>query len=158
MGFKAVLSSFLASKGRAAEIHRGTASEQTASEEIGGQSYDFSLSGSLDRGSAPSIRKVMFEEALRHREVRIDLSGLELIDSAGLATLVEAFAAAKRNGVDMVFHRPSESVCRVLRFTRLDQVLPILDSPVPRNLSRTAPVGRGGTFTRTRLRPSPTAA
>lgn len=122
MGLLAVLSGFLTLHGRASGIH-GSA----VSEEMRGKSYDFALSGSLDRLSAPGIRKRMFEEALRHREIRIDLSGLELIDSAGMATLVEAFAAAKREGVEMFFHRPSESVCRVLRLTRLDRVFPILD-------------------------------
>jgi anti-sigma B factor antagonist len=125
MAFKAVLSALLVPSGKSPEIHRGTASE------MGSNTYDLALSGFLDRRSAPGIRKVMFEKALRHREVRIDLSGLEFIDSAGLATLVEAFAAAKSDGVDMAFHRPSESVRRVLRLTRLDEVFPIFDSVVP---------------------------
>jgi anti-anti-sigma factor len=111
------------------------------------RSYDFALTGSLDRESAPDIRKILLEEALRHREVRIDVFGLELIDHAGLAILVEAYAAARRAGVEMVFHRPSESLRRVLRFTRLDQVLPISDSPACPRLKETARLCRGGRFT-----------
>lgn len=153
MSFKAILSALLVPGGTAAGTHRGTASD------TGGNSYDFALSGSLDHRSAPSIRKVMFEEALRHREIRIDLSGLQLIDTAGLATLVEAFAAAQRGGVAMAFHSPSEPIRRVLRFTRLDQVFPIFDSVAPPNPPAMAPVRRGGSFTgRTRLRLSPTSA
>ena len=153
MGFKATLAGFFAPQGRVAQIRRHTPLGMR------GRSYDFALSGSLDRGSAPRIRKVLFEEALRHREVRIDLSGLELIDHAGLEALVEAFAAAKRGGVEMVFHRPSESIRRVLRFTRLDQVLPISDSPAPLRLQETARLCRGGRCTmRAFLGPSPTVA
>jgi anti-sigma B factor antagonist len=122
MGLKAMLSALSVLQESAAAIRHGTNSE------TGGDSYSFALSGSLDRASAPSIRRVMFEEALSHREIRIDLSGLELIDSAGLATLVEAFAAAKRGGLDMAFHSPSDPVRRALRLTRLDQVFPIFDS------------------------------
>jgi anti-sigma B factor antagonist len=122
MGLKTMLSALLALQRSATAIREGTASE------LGGDSYAFALSGALDRASVPRIRKVMFEEALSHREIRIDLSGLELIDSAGLATLVEAFAAAKRGGREMAFHSPSDSVRRALRFTRLDQVFPIFDS------------------------------
>jgi anti-sigma B factor antagonist len=126
---------------------------------MGDHSYDFALSGSLDYRSAPRIRKVLFEEALRHRKIRIDLSGLQLIDTAGLATLVEAFAAARRGGLDMAFHSPSEVVRRVLRFTRLDQVLPIFDSVAPSNRPAMAPLRQGSSFTRrTRLRLSPTSA
>ncbi len=124
MGLMAVLSGLLRPDDGAAVIH-----DTAASEEVRGYSFDFALSAFLDRRSAPSIRKVLFEEALCHREIRIDLSALEFIDSAGLAALVEAFAAAKKKGVKMSFHRPSEPSRRALRLTRLDQVFPILDRP-----------------------------
>jgi anti-sigma B factor antagonist len=142
VGLRTVLSGWFLPVGRAPETHCGTASERV------GKSYDFELSGSLDHKSAPRIRKLIFEKALRHREVRIDLSGLEFIDSAGLATLVEAFAAAKSGDVDMAFHRPSESVRRVLRFTRLDQVFRISDSVILSSTHALAPVHRRGRFTR----------
>lgn len=119
----AVLSRFLTPNGRAV----GTP-DSAAAEEAGGEPCDLSLSGSLDRLSAPGVKKVILDEASRHREIRIDLSGLERIDGARLATLVEAFAVARREGVSMSFHRPSESFRRALALTRLDQVFPVSDS------------------------------
>lgn len=155
MGLEAIFAGLFPPRGRAGRVHRDTSSAGKLSR----RSYDVALPGSLDRGSVPRFRKVLFEEALRHREVRIDLSTLERVDHAGLGVLVEAFAAARRAGVKMVFHRPGESIRGVLRFTRLDRVLPISDSPARPRLQETARICRGGRFTmETSLRSSPTMA
>jgi anti-anti-sigma factor len=138
MGLKSMFSAFLAPRGWLSDTQRGSSSEREE------ETYDLAVSGALDHRSAPGIRKLMFEEALRHREIRIDLSGLELIDRAGLATLVVVFAAAQRGGVALALHRPSDSVRRALRFTRLDRVFPIVDSAAGPKLAATMSPRRGG--------------
>jgi anti-anti-sigma factor len=141
MGLKAIISALLGAERSGARTRRGVDSGR------GDDCYEFALTGALDQHSAPNIREVLFEEALAHRKIRIDLSDLQLIDAAGLTILVEAFASAQRAGVDMAFRSPSEPIRRALRFTRLDRVLPILDSadsPIPPEVE---PAPRGGLLT-----------
>jgi anti-anti-sigma factor len=88
------------------------------------------LRGELDISTAPAL-----EENLARAEsdgpalLVIDLSRLEFMDSTGLRLLIGADARARTAGRRLVLGRGNEMVQRVLRLTRLDERLEIVDEP-----------------------------
>jgi anti-anti-sigma factor len=87
------------------------------------------LSGELDLASAPKL-----DDELKHVEDRgpalivLDLQELSFMDSSGLRALLSADARAREAGRRLVLVRGDERVQRVLRITRLDERLEIVDS------------------------------
>jgi anti-sigma B factor antagonist len=57
--------------------------------------------------------------------VIVDLAGVELLASIGIATLVRNARAVRLRGGNMVLLNPRPNVTQVLTSTRIDQVLPI---------------------------------
>ena len=64
----------------------------------------------------------------RGRKVLVDLSGVDYIDSSGVASLVEAFKLAKTKRQELALTSVSASAMRVLQLARLDKVFTIHDS------------------------------
>lgn len=62
------------------------------------------------------------------REIVLDLSGVDFLDSTGLRMLWTARQRAQAAGSRLVLAAPSEPVMRVLRVTKLDKVFQIADS------------------------------
>jgi anti-sigma B factor antagonist len=87
-------------------------------------SYNLSLSGVLDLRSCgqldAAIDAAMITDAQR---VRIDLDGLDFIDSTGLATILRATRRAGGNG-RLKMTRGTGEVAQLFRLTALDLVLP----------------------------------
>ena len=87
------------------------------------------LAGELDLATAPKL-----EEELRRVEERgaglilLDLQKLAFMDSSGLRSVLAADARAREAGRRLVLVRGDERVQRVLRITRLDERLEIVDS------------------------------
>jgi anti-sigma B factor antagonist len=86
------------------------------------------LAGELDLATAPKL-----EDELRRVEganpqlIALDLRPLTFMDSSGLRALLAADARAKDAGRRLVLVRGDERVQRVLRITRLDERLEIVD-------------------------------
>ncbi|MBK1787749.1 STAS domain-containing protein [Prauserella cavernicola] len=57
--------------------------------------------------------------------VRVDLSGLTLLDSSGLSVLITAHKIAVERGASVVLASPPDHVERTLRITGLHEVLDI---------------------------------
>lgn len=57
------------------------------------------------------------------RSVRLDLSGVERIDAAGLAALVSLYCAASKSGHDFSVINPPRQVARILAIVGLDRIL-----------------------------------
>lgn len=58
------------------------------------------LTGELDIGSVPSVRSRMEELRAENLPVRLDLSGLNFMDSSGVHLLVTTFDQARADGWD----------------------------------------------------------
>lgn len=56
------------------------------------------LTGELDIGSAPVLKRRLDRLQTEKRPVRLDLSGLEFMDSSGLQLLVSAIGNARADG------------------------------------------------------------
>lgn len=83
------------------------------------------LRGDVDLGNSPRARALLLECVERDGPVVVDLSGVTYIDSSGVASLVEAFQNARRQGTDFRLAAVSDAALRVLELARLDKVFPI---------------------------------
>jgi anti-sigma B factor antagonist len=81
--------------------------------------------GEVDLDNSPVAREVLLEAVGRSQKVLVDLSGVEYIDSSGVASLVEAFQQAKRRGSEFALVAVSAAAMRVLSLARLDKVFVI---------------------------------
>jgi anti-anti-sigma factor len=88
------------------------------------------LEGPIDFTTVPGIRKQLLGHARKResREMCVDLSRVTLLDTAGVAMLVETWRClVRRNGV-LHLTGLSENARRLLQLARLDQVFGIEDA------------------------------
>jgi len=86
------------------------------------------LTGEIDLEHSPKAREVLLECVGRACPILVDLSGVEYIDSSGVASLVEALQQAKGRGGSLALVSVSPSAMRVLELARLDKVFTIHDN------------------------------
>jgi anti-sigma B factor antagonist len=84
--------------------------------------------GEVDLQHSPKLRKVLMDLMLDRRMVVVDMSQVEYIDSSGIASLVEAYQMARRNGSRFTLAAVSPPALRVLQLARLDKVFAIVES------------------------------
>jgi anti-sigma B factor antagonist len=81
-----------------------------------------SVSGFLDAGQVTKFREDFQAESAEEDAILLDCTALEYLDSSGLATLVSIYKALAARNAKLVIFGFSESILRVLRFTKLDRV------------------------------------
>jgi anti-sigma B factor antagonist len=86
------------------------------------------FTGEVDLESSPAAREVLLKCLESTSKVIVDLSEVTYIDSSGVASLVEALQAAKKNGSQFSLAATSEPTRRVLELARLDKVFTLYDS------------------------------
>ena len=87
-----------------------------------------SLGGEIDLDSSPRLRQRLTGLMTGGRTVVVDMSGVEYIDSSGIASLVEAYQRARGVGDRYVLAAVSRAAARVLGLARLDKVFELADS------------------------------
>lgn len=98
--------------------------------ETDGTTVRLALAGELDIANATRV-----EEALASLEqdapeaLVLDLRELAFMDSTGLRIIVAADARAREHGRRLVVVRGPEAIQRLLRMTRLDERLELVDDP-----------------------------
>jgi|ERR1051325_3085167 anti-sigma B factor antagonist len=87
------------------------------------------LSGDIDLGNTPAVRKILLREVKENRAPRvvINLSKVRYIDSSGVASLVEALKASRDVGSRLILIGLSTSVREVLQLSRLLKIFEIYD-------------------------------
>lgn len=80
------------------------------------------VSGFLDAGQVARFREQFLAESADEDVILLDCVALEYLDSSGLATLVSIYKGLTARNAKMVIFGFSESILRVLRFTKLDRV------------------------------------
>jgi anti-sigma B factor antagonist len=90
--------------------------------------------GDLDINAADRVRVALIGAVRTRgcRRLRVDLSGVDFIDSTGLGALVAGRQAADAAGVAFLVTDPSPQVRRALLVTRLDAALglaPVVPAP-----------------------------
>jgi anti-sigma B factor antagonist len=86
------------------------------------------FTGEVDLESSPAAREILLKCLESTGTVIVDLSEVTYIDSSGVASLVEALQAAKKNGSQFSLAAVSEPTRRVLELARLDKVFTLYDS------------------------------
>lgn len=83
------------------------------------------LTGELDLGSVPVLRHHLARLSTEKRPVRLDLSGLEFMDSSGVHLLIGAFNDARENGWQLVIDSAlAPQVKRIIQLSGLDRIIP----------------------------------
>lgn len=93
-----------------------------------GEALIVALEGEVDLEHSPAAREVLLASVTRARAVLVDLSAVSYIDSSGVASLVEAFQAARKGGVRFALASVNPAARRVLELARLDKVFVIHES------------------------------
>ena len=91
---------------------------------VGGSSV-VSFRGDVDLEHSPAAREVLLSCVRSGRHLAVDLSGVEYIDSSGIASLVEAFQEARKRGSRFSLVSVSPPALRVFELARLDRVFTI---------------------------------
>lgn len=86
------------------------------------------LSGEVDLQHSPSVRKHLMDLMFERRPVVVDMALVDYIDSSGIASLVEAYQMARRNGTRFILAAISAPAMRVLQLARLDKVFALADT------------------------------
>ena len=84
--------------------------------------------GEIDLESSPAARETLLKCFGKTGNVIVDLSEVSYIDSSGIASLVEALQASKKNNSRFALAAVSEPTRRVLELARLDKVFALYDS------------------------------
>lgn len=85
--------------------------------------------GEMDLEYAMEVRAILLDCVTQVSRVVVDMRGVTLIDSSGLASLLEAFQGARRRGKEFVLMGVGAAVNRVIRLARLDTVFVMVDTP-----------------------------
>src|SRR3954447_25678505 len=91
-----------------------------------GEAAVVSIAGELDLATAPRLRDELI--ALVGRDVRtvtVEMSGLEFVDSTGLAVLISGLKRLRECGGDLTLQSPSSKTMKVLEITGLTRVFVI---------------------------------
>jgi anti-sigma B factor antagonist len=84
--------------------------------------------GDIDFSSSPEVREILLDLVADKGDLLVDLSSVDYIDSSGVASLIEAFQSAKRDGRRFGLVAVSRPAMRVLQLAHLEKVFPIYDS------------------------------
>jgi anti-anti-sigma factor len=81
--------------------------------------------GRLTHREATAIRVALIREVTRagSRRIVVDLSGIDRVDTAGAAVLVEALGLGVARGIRLVLCSPSESVLSMFRLGGFEEIL-----------------------------------
>lgn len=96
--------------------------------QVDGETQTVALIGDIDLESSTQIREMLIDCVAQSQKVVVDLSGVTLIDSSGVASLLEALQSAKKKGKKLILSSVGNSVMRVLKLARLETVFTIEDS------------------------------
>ena len=82
--------------------------------------------GPIDLDHARKTRRMLLAHLASRDNLLVDMSAVTAIDSAGVASLVEAHNTARKNGKAFALFHVGYPVLRVLRLARLDKAFIIL--------------------------------
>lgn len=107
-----------------AELGPSGSSVLRAEVEAGEDATVLRLWGEMDISSVGAVRPVI-DEALAGApdSLVVDLSGLTFMDSSGIALLLSVAERVER----MRLRHPSDSICRLIELTGLEDALPVDD-------------------------------
>jgi anti-sigma B factor antagonist len=91
--------------------------------------YIYTLTGELDMYTASELRndiRSKIEEKINN--FIFDAKGIEYLDSSGISVFVSLFTKLRQNQKKLVLVGLRESVMKILHYTSLTGILPVMDS------------------------------
>jgi anti-sigma B factor antagonist len=85
------------------------------------------LVGEMDLGNVDEAKAALMSAIGDDVDVIVDMSELEFIDSSGIAMLLEAQAASRRDSDRLCFRGSGDEVAKILQLTRVDEQLRFVD-------------------------------
>jgi anti-sigma B factor antagonist len=83
------------------------------------------VSGDIDMGTSPGLRKLLLESLSRTPRLVVNFSEVRYIDSSGIASLVEVLMKARNSQKQLVLYGLNKTVQEVLQLTRLTTIFEI---------------------------------
>jgi anti-sigma B factor antagonist len=83
------------------------------------------LTGDVDLSCSPEVRRLLLEQLGAASPTLVDMSAVTYIDSSGIASLVEAYQAARKKHLEFGLVAVSDAARSVLELARLDKVFRI---------------------------------
>ncbi|WP_374384959.1 STAS domain-containing protein [Dongia sp.] len=83
------------------------------------------LEGDIDLENAGDVRKALLASLKQKKDLLVDMSGVDYIDSSGIASLVEGLQVARKQKNELSLVAVSPRARRVLELARLDKVFTI---------------------------------
>ena len=81
------------------------------------------LVGMIDRNSVPNLLKGIRLDKLNFEQLTLDLSGVEKVDTAGLAWILKVKAHAERSGQALVLKQVPSQLTRLAELGGVDTLL-----------------------------------
>ncbi|WP_420465873.1 STAS domain-containing protein [Panacagrimonas sp.] len=82
-------------------------------------------SGDVEIERAPEVRRELLQALAQGESVVVDLGAVRRLDTAGIAVLVEALHKARAAGLNLRLTQAGDAVGRMLKLTRLDDLIEI---------------------------------
>jgi anti-sigma B factor antagonist len=99
--------------------------EMTSSTRTVNQTTIVDVTGEIDLGSSPTLRKTLMDELQTTELLAINLSAVRYIDSSGIASLVEVLQGARKASKRLMLYGLTPAVMQVLQLTRLTGIFEI---------------------------------
>lgn len=95
--------------------------------EVKGDCTYVHLHGEIDLSCSDTVRKILLEIVGKQPLTVVELSGVSVIDSSGITSLLDGNQTAKKLGHKFELAMPSAQVSRVLGLAQLDRFFTIRD-------------------------------
>ena len=95
--------------------------------QVEGRVMTVGLRGEIDHHSAVELRRGLDELICTHRPsiLRLDVSGIEFMDSSGLGLMMGRYALLKRLGGELILVSPGAAVLRMVRLAGMERIVRI---------------------------------
>ena len=81
------------------------------------------LDGEIDMDKTDEVKGVIFPVIDSGKNVALNLSNVQYIDSSGISVLIESHQKALEKGTKLVIKDVSKSVLKVIMMAKLEQIL-----------------------------------
>ena len=81
------------------------------------------LDGEIDMDKTEAAKEVIFTHIDAGKEVNLNLSQVQYMDSSGISVLIESHQKAIEKGTKMIVKDVSKSVLKVIMMAKLEQIL-----------------------------------
>ena len=81
------------------------------------------LDGEIDMDVTEKAKEVIFPHIEAGKEVHLNLSNVQYMDSSGISVLIESHQKAMELGTKVILKEISKSVLKVIMMAKLEQIL-----------------------------------